>query len=290
MKDISLKNLLEAGCHFGHKVEKWHPKAASFIYQARDGLHIIDLAKSRQGLIKAGEFIRKLAQEEKNILFVATKRQAKGVVAEAAKKAGIPFLTTRWIGGFVTNWEQVEKNIAKLNRMRGEKTDGSWSKFPKHEQIQLEKILRKIESVYSGVDSLTSLPDSIFIVDIKKEIACLREAIKQEITTIAIADTNTDPNLVDYPIPANDDAVGSIKFIVNYLADAYIEGKKVGEKKEKKETKNKEPARNATPSVAGGQTTNNKEQKTEDKKEEKPRPKADQPLAEKKRGRPKKQR
>jgi small subunit ribosomal protein S2 len=282
MKDISLKNLLEAGCHFGHKVEKWHPKAASFIYQARDGLHIIDLAKSRQGLIKAGEFIRKLAQEGKNILFVATKRQAKGVVAEAAKKAGIPFLTTRWIGGFVTNWEQVEKNIAKFNRMKKEKTDGSWSKFPKHEQIQLEKILRKIESVYTGVADLSSLPDSIFIVDIKKEIACLREAIKQEITTVAIVDSNADPNLVDYPIPANDDAVGSIKFIANYLADAYIEGRKIVEKKALRQTQGKE---DKSEKIKDKKET--EEIKKEDKKEEMKEEKVTEEKP-KKRGRPKK--
>lgn len=230
MKDISLKDLLEAGCHFGHKVERWHPKAASFIFQEREGLHIIDLAKTRDGLKSASEFILQLAKEGKNILFVATKRQAKGVVTDAAKRAGIPYMTNRWIGGFITNWEQVVKNIQKLNTMRKEKEDGSWNKFPKHEIVQLEKTLRKVEAVYGGVSQLTVRPDTIFIIDIKKEIASLREATQYGIKIAAIVDTNADPNLVDFPIPANDDAVGSIKFITDYLAEAYIEGKKLGEK------------------------------------------------------------
>lgn len=227
MKDISLKDLLEAGCHFGHKVERWHPKAAAFIFQEREGLHIIDLAKTRDGLKSASEFIRQLAKEGKNILFVATKRQAKGVVTDAAKRAGIPYMTNRWIGGFITNWEQVVKNIQKLNTMRKEKEDGSWSKFPKHEIVQLEKTLRKIEAVYAGVAQLTVRPDTIFIIDIKKEVASLREARQYGIKIAAIVDTNADPNLVDFPIPANDDAVGSIKFITDYLAEAYIEGRNV---------------------------------------------------------------
>ncbi len=235
MKDISLKDLLEAGCHFGHKKERWHPKAAEFIYTEREGLHIIDLAKTRDGLKKAAEYLRDLAKSGRSILFVATKRQAKGVVSDAAKRADIPYLTNRWIGGFITNWEQVVKNINKLNTMRKEKEDGSWNKFPKHEIVQLEKDLRKKEAVYAGVAQLSRLTDTIFIIDIKKEVAALREAGKYGLPIVAIVDTNTDPNLVDYPIPANDDAVGSIKYIVDYLSDAYMEGKKMGEKKEGKE-------------------------------------------------------
>jgi len=222
MKDISLKDLLESGCHFGHRIEKWHPKAAEYIYQDREGIHIIDLAQTRSGLKKAAEYLRNLGKEGKIVLFLGTKRQARGVVSEAAKKANAPYLSTRWIGGFMTNWEEIKKNIDKLNRMHKERTDGDWTKFPKHEVVKLEKDLRKIEAVYGGVASLVSLPDTLFIVDIKKEIAALKEASKQEIPVVAIVDTNTDPNLVDYPIPANDDAVGSIRIIVDYLADAYL--------------------------------------------------------------------
>lgn len=261
MKDISLKDLLSAGCHFGHRVEKWHPKAAAFIYQVREKIHIIDLVKTRDSLKKAAEFVKDLGKEGKTFLFVGTKRQAKGVVTEAAKRATCPYLTNRWIGGFITNWEEVKKNIEKLNRFRQEKADGSWEKFPKHEIVKLAKILRKIEIIYGGVAQLEVLTDALFIVDIKKEESCLREAMRREVATIAIVDTNANPNLVDYPIFANDDAVGSIQYITNYLADAYIEGKKMKEKaaktqsdkeaKEKEEVKEEKPPKKAPVKVRG---------------------------------------
>jgi small subunit ribosomal protein S2 len=235
MKEILLKDLLEAGCHFGHRKEKWHPKAASFIYGAREGIHIIDLAKTKDGLGNAAEFIKNLGISGKTILFVATKRQAKTVVTEVAQKIKMPYLTLRWIGGFLTNWDEVKKNIEKLNRFRAEKRDGSWKKFPKHEIIKLEKHLHQLELVYGGVAELNALPDAIFIVDIKKEVASLKEAIRLGIPIVAIVDTNVDPKDVDYPIPANDDAVGSIQFIVNYIADAYQEGAVIREKGTEKE-------------------------------------------------------
>ncbi len=244
MNDISLKDLLEAGCHFGHKVERWHPKAAQFIFQSRDGLHIIDLGKTRDGLKSAALYLKELGTQGKIILFVATKRQAKGVVSEAAKSAEIVYLTNRWIGGFITNWEQVEKNINKLNTMKKELAEGAWKKFPKHEQVALEKALRKIEVVYTGVSNLTKLPDAVFIIDVKKEIACFRECLKAEIPMVAICDTNADPNKINYPIPANDDAVGSIKFITDYLAGAYLEGRKIAQKLAEKEAKKNEQALN----------------------------------------------
>ncbi|MBI4991317.1 30S ribosomal protein S2 [Candidatus Gottesmanbacteria bacterium] len=267
MKDISLKDLLEAGCHFGHKVERWHPKAAAFIFQEREGLHIIDLAKTREGLKSASEFILQLSKEGKNILFVATKRQAKGVVTDAAKRAGIPYMTNRWIGGFITNWEQVVKNIQKLTTMRKEKEDGSWSKFPKHEIVALDKTLRKVDAVYGGVSQLTGKPDAIFIIDIKKEVASLREAMQYGIKIAAIVDTNADPNLVDFPIPANDDAVGSIKFITDYLADAYMEGKKMAEKKEIKNAR----LLDGQEKLKIKKEKEEVQEKTEEKKEEKPK-------------------
>lgn len=234
MENISLRKLLEAGCHFGHKREKWHPKASSFIYQEREGVHIIDLAHTKESLKVAAEHVKELGETGRIVMFVGTKRQAKGVVTDAAKRAGAPYLTNRWIGGFLTNWEEVKKNIDKLNRYRKEKTDGSWQKFPKHEGVKLEKDLRKLEMVYGGVSELASVPDALFIIDIKREIIAIHEAVRKHVETLAVADTNADPNLVDYPIPANDDAVGSIQFIVNYIVDAYLEGKKLAEKKEGK--------------------------------------------------------
>jgi len=232
MKNISLRDLLEAGCHFGHSLQRWHPKAASFIYEGRDGVHIIDLAKTKAGLENAGEFVKNLASEGKKLLLVATKRQAKGVVTESAKRGEMFYLTNRWIGGFITNWEEVKKNIDKIKKLRKEKDDGSWDKFPKHEVVKILKDLRKLETVYGGVVELNTPPDAVFIVDIKKEISCLRESLRRSIPTVAIVDTNTDPTPVDYPIPANDDAVGSIQYIVNYIVDAYLEGRNLREKQE----------------------------------------------------------
>ena len=242
MKDVALTALLEAGCHFGHKVDRWHPKAASFIYQAREGIHIIDLAKTRNALLKAAEYVKELGKAGKILLFVGTKRQAKAVVTAAAKRAQTAYLTNRWVGGFFTNWNEVKKNLDRVNKMRKDKEIGEWTKFPKHEQVALAKLLRKLEMVYEGVAHLTTLPDALFIVDIKREYNCLQEALRKEVGTVAIVDTNSDPSNVDYMIPANDDAVGSIQFIVDYIADAFLEGKNLsakneGEKVEKKEEK-----------------------------------------------------
>lgn len=237
MREISLKDLLAAGCHFGHKTTRWHPKAASFIYQPREGVHIIDLVKTRDWLKKAAEFVYELGKQGKIVLYVASKRQAKGVVTELAKKAGLPYMTNRWIGGFITNWDEVKKNIDKMNTWRKELKDGIWEQqYPKHEIVKLTKHLRQVEAIYSGVGEINKLPDAIFIIDINKEDTALKEAIRREIPTIAIVDTNTDPSLIDYAIPANDDAVGSIQYVVAYITDAYIEGRKIGQKADLKKT------------------------------------------------------
>lgn len=247
MNTVSLKSLLEAGCHFGHKVERWHPKAASFIYGEKEGVHIIDLAKTKEGLEKAGVELRKMAQTGKTLLMIGTKRQARGSVTAAAIRANTYYLTNRWVGGFMTNWEEVKKNVEKLNKMKKESQDGSWNRFPKHERIALEKEMRKSERVYGGVAAMTRLPDGVFIVDIKKEISAVREAIRRNIPIFAIVDTNSNPTLVTYPIPANDDAVGSIEYIVNFVADSYDEGRKFYEKESEKlrEKAQKDLAKNA---------------------------------------------
>jgi len=252
MKQITLEELLQAGCHFGHKSERWHPKAHEFIYTEKDGIHIIDLAKTKAGLEEAQEVIRNLVIGGKEVLFVGTKRQAKGVVRHAATEAGAPYLVERWIGGFLTNWDGIKKNIEKINRMQDEKAVGAWKKFPKHEQVKLAKYLERLKVTYAGVLHLAKYPDALFIVDIRKEQAAIYEAQRVGIPVIAIVDTNTDPTPIDYMIPANDDAVGSIEYIVNAVADAYKEAKEYlqkhqeeleAEKNEKKtEVKVEEPA------------------------------------------------
>jgi small subunit ribosomal protein S2 len=230
MQDITLQALLEAGCHFGHKSERWHPKAAKFIYTEKDGIHIIDLAKTKDGLTAACEFVRGLASEGKEVLFVGTKRQAQGVVTGEATTAGAPFLTERWIGGFLTNWDTIHKNIEKINRMTNEQVSGGWKKFPKHEQTKMSRYLTRIKVYYGGVLTLDEPPAALFIVDVKKEIAAVREGIRRGTPIVAIVDTNSDPTGIDHVIPANDDAVGSISFITHAIAVSYKEGKEQYEK------------------------------------------------------------
>lgn len=230
MGQISLKTLLEAGCHFGHQVKRWHPRAKSFIYATRDGIHIIDLAKTREGLENATKMTQDLAREGKVVLFVATKRQAKGVVSAICKELGIAHLTQRWIGGFLTNWDEVKKNLEKLRQMRIDRDTGAWGAFPKHEQVKLSKELTKLELFYGGVSELTSLPDAVFIVDIRKEDAAVREATIVGIPVIGIVDTNSDPTAINFPIPANDDAVGSIEAVTRYVAQSINFGKMQAQK------------------------------------------------------------
>jgi len=234
MQPVHLKDLLEAGCHFGHKTERWHPKAERFIYQSRDGIHIIDLAKTKKNLEAAAEYLRDMAAQGKPALFVGTKRQAQGVVKETAERVDTPYLTHRWIGGFLTNWEQVHKNLERIRKLEEEQATNAWDKFPKHERVKLSRYLSKLKIIYGGVIELFELPKVLVLADIRKEKAAVKEARMRGITSIAIVDTNSDPTLVDFPIPANDDAVGSVAFIIKYLADAYAEGAAVYEKSEAK--------------------------------------------------------
>lgn len=225
MKDITLQDLLEAGCHFGHKSERWHPKAASFIYTEKDGIHIIDLAKTKIGVDEAVKFVKELVAGGSELLFVATKRQAKGIVKEEAVRVGAPYMTERWIGGFLTNWDGIHKNIQKIIRLTEEEITGAWKKFPKHEQMKLSRYLSRLKVFYGGVLQLNVPPQALFIVDVKKEISSVREGLRCGIPIIGIVDTNSDPTGISHVIPANDDAVGSITIITKAISAAYEEGK-----------------------------------------------------------------
>jgi len=240
MEEINLQQLLEAGCHFGHKSERWHPKAAQFIYTEKDNIHIIDLAKTKAGLEAAAAFVSDIVSKGGKVLFVATKRQAKGVVKEEADAVGTPYLVERWIGGFLTNWDAVKKNIEKINRLTDEQATGAWKKYPKHEQSKLARYLGRLKIFYGGVLTLNDLPTALFIVDVKKENAAVREGIRRGIPIVGIVDTNSNPEGIDYVIPANDDAVGSIQYITHVIARAYKEGKQKREKEERKEEKKEE--------------------------------------------------
>lgn len=239
MKDITLEQLLEAGCHFGHKAERWHPKAAEFIWQKKDGIHIIDLVKTKETLDAAIQCIYETAANGGAVLFLGSKRQARGVVKEAAQASGASYLVQRWIGGFLTNWDSVHKNIQKIIKMKTDQETGAWKKFPKHEQTKLARYLGRLNVDYEGVLTLSALPQIVVIVDVKKEYAAVREAMRTNIPIIGIVDTNADPSSIAYPIPANDDAVGSVQLIVSALGEAYKEGREKAEKEAVKENEKK---------------------------------------------------
>ncbi len=247
MQDITLKQLLEAGCHFGHQTNRWQPKAAGFIYGSREGVHIIDLVKTREGLLSAAKYFNDLAKSNGTVVFVGTKRQAQDILTqEVAKiKEALPqnsnfyYLTTRWPGGTLTNFPTIKHN--NLDAILKLKEDIATNNFvTKKEKLLAQRKMEKYERVYGGLVGLSKLPDAIFLVDVKRENLAVREAQRTNTTMVAIVDTNTNPDPVKFQIPANDDAVGSIKIIIDYLVDAWIEGRQEGIKNaEKEERKNK---------------------------------------------------
>lgn len=226
-KEVSLKDLLEAGCHFGHQARRWNPKMKPYLYDVRDGVHIFDLVKTKEGLEAAIAFVRSTASRGESIVFVGTKRQAKIVIAEEAKKAGIPYVAQRWIGGTITNWEQMKKRLDKLAEMTRKRKEGEYKKYTKKEQAGLDKEISRLEKFFGGLKELENPPAVLFIVDVKKEEAAVREARRKGIIVVAIVDSDSNPDWADYVIPANDDAAGSVKLIVGAIAQAVTEGKKI---------------------------------------------------------------
>ena len=265
MKQVSLEELLEAGCHFGHQVTRSNPRARDFIFEAREGVHIIDLGKTKEGLEEAGRFVKSEAQKEGTVMVVVgTKRQARGIIEEEAKKAlqqvqgeqkngesdGLFYVTNRWIGGLLTNFSEVSKNFQKLIDLTAKiQSPEEREKFTKKEVGGWEKERQKLEGLYGGVYRIKKTPDLLFIVDSHLENLAVREASRMGVTTVGIVDTNADPAEVDYPIPANDDAVGSIELIVKYIMEAWTEGKKslgqVREKESEKPEGKEKPVRQA---------------------------------------------
>lgn len=235
MTKTNPEELLAAGVHFGHKVARVHPKSRKYIYKIERSASIIDLYKTAELLDKALAEITKLSAENKTLLVVATKKQAKQFISELCKKNDIPYLTTKWIGGFLTNFDEISKNITKLIQFNKDKTDGSLEDLPKHEIVKLEKKMNRIEKVYGGVLGLNKLPDAVFVIDTKREYGAIDEARILGIPTIAIVDTNCNPDLVNFPIPANDDALTSIQLIATKIIDAYVRSKKTETDNKKKQ-------------------------------------------------------
>jgi len=281
MRTITLEELLEAGCHFGHQVTRSNPKAREFIFEVRDNIHIIDLAKTKQGLEDAGSFIKDLAARYGTLIIVGTKRQARGIVEEALRQAqgkeagkGLFYVTNRWVGGLLTNFSEVSKNFEKLKTLSENlKDEDLKTKYTKKEIGLWEKERQKLERVYGGVSSIKGKPDAIFIVDSHFEDLAVREAAKMGVATVAVVDTNADPDVIDYPIPANDDAVGSIKLIVSYIIDAWLEGRKEGIKNQESRIKDEEKRKNIQEKAKARKEENNKVSKTKAKTEPESKPK-----------------
>ena len=225
MAVVAMKQLLEAGVHFGHQTRRWDPRMAEYIFQARNGIHIIDLQKSSKKLDEAYAFIKEQAEEGKTILFVGTKKQAQECVKEAAEKSGMYYVNERWLGGTLTNFKTIRKRIERLAELEKMQEDGTFEVLPKKEVILLKKEMDKLEKNLGGIKEMTQIPDVIFVVDPKKEHIAVQEARKLNIPLVGLVDTNCDPNDVDYVIPGNDDAIRAVKLVTDVLANAVIEGK-----------------------------------------------------------------
>ncbi len=228
MKIPDIEELLKAGVHFGHKTSKWHPAMEPYIFAERKGIHIIDLHKTRIELEKAVNFIHKVVSEQGKILFIGTKKQAQEKIVLAAQKTQMPFVTVKWISGTLTNWPIIKKQILKLKKRREEKEKNEWIKYTKKEQLLLENSLKTLEEFYGGISSLDRLPEALFITDCKVSKTAIAEAHLKNIPIIALCDTNVDVRKIDYPIPANDDAVKALEIIINTVSDAILDGRTTG--------------------------------------------------------------
>jgi len=215
---------LEAGVHFGHLTRKWNPKMAPYIFMEQNGIHIIDLKKTESKLEEAKAAAKNIARSGRRVLFVATKKQAKEIVAEEAKRANMPFTTERWLGGMLTNFQTVRKSIKRMQNIDKMATDGTFERINKKERLMLDREKAKLQMILGGIEDMTKLPGAIFIIDVKREHIAVSEATRLGIPTIALVDTNSDPTVVDYSIPGNDDASKSIQLIAREIADAIIEG------------------------------------------------------------------
>ena len=225
MAVVAMKQLLEAGVHFGHQTRRWDPKMAEYIFQARNGIHIIDLQKTSKKIDEAYAFMKEVAEEGKDILFVGTKKQAQECVKEAAEKSGMFYVDQRWLGGMLTNFKTIRKRIARLNKLEEMQEDGTFDVLPKKEVAALKNEMEKLEKNLGGIKNMTRMPGAMFVVDPKNERIAILEARKLNIPIIGLVDTNCNPEDVDYPIPGNDDAIRAVKLITDVMANAIIEGR-----------------------------------------------------------------
>ncbi len=220
MTKVTLEQLLEAGCHFGHQSRRWNPAMAQYIYTSRDNVHIFDLVKTLAGLNEGVEFLQEIKKNGGTILLVGTKRQAKAIVKQTAMELKLPYVSERWLGGMLTNFGQVQKSVSKLRDLVAKKEAGELKKYTKYEQLQYDREIERLTHLFGGLVSLEKLPDALFVVDTHQEEVAVKEARRMHIPVVGLVDTNGDPELVDYIIPTNDDAVAAIELMVSSVANA----------------------------------------------------------------------
>ncbi len=225
MAAVSMKQLLEAGVHFGHQTRRWNPKMAEYIFTERNGIYIIDLQKTVKKLDEAYNFVKEISMEGKSVLFVGTKKQAQDSIKDEAERAGAYYVNARWLGGMLTNFSTIRRRIARLKQLRAMQEDGTFDLLPKKEVIKLNLEIDRLEKFMGGIKDMPEMPGAMFIVDPRKEKIAVAEAKKLGIPVVAIVDTNCDPDEIDYVIPGNDDAIRAVKLIAGAMADAIIEGR-----------------------------------------------------------------
>ena len=225
MAIVSMKELLEAGVHFGHQTKRWNPKMNKYLFGERNGIYIIDLQKTLNKFQQAYDFVRQVGASGGEVLFVGTKKQAAESIAEEAKRCGMFFVNRRWMGGMLTNFQTIRKSIDRLHQLEVMKEDGTFAKLPKKEVLKLEREMAKLEFSLSGIKEMSGLPGTVFIIDPRKERIAVQEARRLGIPVVAVVDTNCDPDEIDYPIPGNDDAIRAIRLMASKMADAVVEGR-----------------------------------------------------------------
>ncbi len=279
MPRVQLTDLIEAGAHFGHLTRRWNPKMKPYIFMEKNGIHIIDLKKTQQAIDRAAEAITEIVAQGKKVLFVGTKKQAKGTIAAEAKRCDSNWVSERWLGGMLTNFATIRKSVKRLQNIEKMESDGTFEKITKKERLVLTREKDKLRKVLDGVETMTKLPGALYVVDVKKEAIAVKEAVRLNIPVFAIVDTNCDPDPIDYVIPANDDASRAIEIITKVIADAVIEGnakakelraqevaEKEREKKVTEEQEQQEPEKKQTKGRIRRVKFNNDDKKGEPKR------------------------
>lgn len=223
--NVSLDELLESGAHFGHQTKRWNPKMEEYLFGSENGVHIFDLTKTKPLIEEALDFITKSVKEGKVVLLLGTKKQIKDKVREVAEEVGAPYVNERWLGGTISNFGQMKKSLKRLEEMKANMASGAYNKFTKKERLLIEREIERLERFFGGVTSLENIPDVLFVVDTKREAGAVHEANARKVPVVGIVDSNSDPDLIDYPIPMNDDASKALEYILTLVKGAILEGK-----------------------------------------------------------------